>query len=122
MAEVYAPPVGVGSVPRLRDFMSDGKFDSKGMKEAEEKWKNELRTWCKKNSSGRKYVGEIIQEPVADGYAQYMVFSLRPLILIHLPIGDSYQFRWDRRWTAADVKSMVEQRKALDKFFKQKQS
>ena len=64
-------------------------------------------------------MGEIIQQGVADGYAQYMVLSLRPLVLIHLPLGDAYQFQWDHRWTASDVKMMVDQRKKMQSLFKQ---
>ena len=119
MGKVYSPPEEIKPAPRLRDFMIDGKFNMKKMEETEEEWIDELRTWCKMNSNG-KYVGEMIREPVADGYAQYMVFSLRPLVLLHLPLGDAYQFQWDNRWTASDVKMMIEQEKKMDSLFKQK--
>lgn len=119
MGRIYSPPKDVEPAPRLKDFMVGGKFDSKKMDEAEEKWTEKLRDWCKANSPGRKYVGEIIQQGVADGYAQYMVFSLRPLVLLHLELGDSYQFQWDSRWTASDVKEMVERRKKMNSLFGQ---
>jgi len=118
MGKIYAPPKEVGPAPRLRDFMGENKFDIDGMDKAEEEWTDKLRTWCKTESNS-KYVGEIVQQGVADGYAQYMVFSLKPLVLIHLPLGDSWQFQWAHRWTASDVKMMVEQRKKMDSLFKQ---
>lgn len=116
MGKIYAPPKEVGPAPRLRDFMDNGKFDSKKMDKAEEEWKDKLRTWCKTHSNG-EYVGELIQEPVADGYAQYMVFRLRPLALIHLPLGDGYQFQWAHRWTASDIKEMVERERRMRELF-----
>jgi hypothetical protein len=119
MGKIYAPPKEIKPAPRLRDFMVKGRFDSKKMDEAEEKWIDELRTWCKTESNS-KYVGEVIRQGVADGYAQYMVYSLRPLVLIHLSLGDGYQFQWAHRWTASDIKTMVDQRKKMESFlFKQ---
>jgi hypothetical protein len=117
MGKIYAPPKKVGPAPELRDFMINGRFDSEKMDEAEEKWINELKLWCAIHSSG-KYVGEVIRQGVADGYAQYMVYSLRPLELIHLPLGDGYQFQWAHRWTAADVKSMIDREKKMQSLFK----
>ena len=119
MGKIYAPPKEVEPAPKMRDFMIDGKFDSIKMDEAEEKWVDKLRDWCKKNSSERKYVGEIIQQGVADGYAQYMVRSLRPLVLLHLSLGDGYQFQWAHRWTVSDIKMMIDQEKKMQSSFKQ---
>jgi len=118
MGKIYDPPKEIKPTPELRDFRVDGKFDSKKMDEAEEKWIGELRTWCKANSNG-EYVGEVVHQGVADGYAQYMVYSLKPLELIHIPLGDSYQFQWAHRWTASDIKMMIEQRKKMKSMFKQ---
>lgn len=118
MGKIYSPPEDIGPAPRMKDFMVDGKFDGKKMEEDEEKWTEKLRDWCKMNSSG-KYVGEIVQQGVADGYAQYMVLSLRPLALIHLALGDGYQFQWAHRWTASDVKEMIDQRKKMASLFGQ---
>lgn len=82
----------------------------------EAEWLEKLSQWCKTHGSG-EYAGEIVRDQVADGYAQYMVFSLRPLRLIHIPLLDGYQSRWAHRWTVADVKQMVEQRRAMDALF-----
>lgn len=119
MGKIYSPPKDVEPVPGWADFEVDGKFDMKKMEEVEKEWTEKLRDWCKANSPGRKYVGEIIRQHVADGYAQYMVFSLRPLVLLHLELGDAYQFQWDHRWTVSDVKGMVEYGKRMDSLFGQ---
>ena len=118
MGKIYAPPKEIEPAPRLRDFMIDGRFDSKKMDEAEEEWTDKLRDWCKKDSSD-KYVGEIIRQGVADGCAQYMILSLRPLVLLHLPLGDGYQFQWAHRWTVSDIKMMIDQEKKMQSSFKQ---
>jgi len=85
----------------------------------EEEWLEKLSQWCKTHGSG-KYGGQIVRDGVADGYAQYMVFSLRPLQLIHIPLGDAWQSRWAHRWTAADIKQMVERERALAELFSRK--
>lgn len=119
MGKIYAPPKELEeTAPRLKDFIIEGKYDADGMDKAEEKWIDELRTWCKTESNGN-YVGEVVRQGVADGYAQYMVYSLKPLVLIHLPLGDAYDFQWAHRWTASDVKMMVEQEKKMQSLFGQ---
>jgi len=118
MGKIYAPPKDIGPAPGWKDFEVDGKFNMKKMEEVEKEWTDKLRTWCKMNSNS-KYVGEVIQEGVADGYAQYMVFNLRPLELIHLSLGDAYQFQWAHRWTASDVKMMIERQKKMQSLFGQ---
>lgn len=119
MGKIYSAPEDIGPVPEMSDFMVDGKFSMNRLEEVEERWTKKLRDWCKANSPGHKYVGEIIRQGVADGYAQYMVLSLRPLALIHLPLGDAYQFQWAHRWTASDVKEMIEQEKRMQILLKQ---
>lgn len=36
-------------------------------------------------------IGKVVQYPIADGYAQYMVVKEKPLQLVHLSVGDGYQ-------------------------------
>lgn len=106
MGKIYSPPKDIGNPPSFRDYLIDGRYDSKGMQKAEEEWEEKLRTWCKKNSND-DLAGEIVKEPVADGQAMYMVFTTKPVKLIHLPFGDAYEFQWAHRWTGSDIKSMV---------------
>lgn len=113
MATIYAPPLEM-PVPQL-----DLSLSIPERLKAEERWIERVRKWVKRNGSG-EYAGKTIRDQVADGYAMYMVFSLRPLILIHLPLGDAYQSRWDHRWTASDVKQMVEREQTLHELFSKK--
>jgi hypothetical protein len=58
-----------------------------------------------------------VRRPAADGYATYMVASLSPVILIHLPIGDGYHFDMATRWNAKDIKSMIDREKEFRNIF-----
>ncbi len=59
----------------------------------EEKHMADLKAWLKKVGYTGKHTGEILKEPVADGYALYMVADGPKFCLIHLPYGDAYQSR-----------------------------
>lgn len=64
-------------------------------------------------------VGEVVSFPYADGAAFYMVASLRPVALIHLPIGDAWRLpdAHERGLTAKDLRKHVESAKALSQIF-----
>lgn len=111
MAKIYTPPRVVGPPPEW-DFSDSYEEDQRKEKE----WTDKLAAWCRTQNSG-EFVGEIIREPVADGYAEYMVLSMKPLKLIHLPTGDAYQSRWAHRWTAGDVKKMIQAEHRLASLF-----
>lgn len=113
MAQIYSPPPECLDPPSWDINLTHGENCI-----AEEEWIENLRAWViaefgKKND----YIGEIVQEGVGDGYAQYMVASLRPLKLIHLPVGDAWNFRWAHKWNATDVKQMVDGQIAMRKLF-----
>jgi hypothetical protein len=112
MGTIYRPPKEVGECPKTMDFFTDKKFDRDSLYKAEGKWIDKLREWCKQNSDD-VLAGEVIKEPVADGYAVYMILSTKPVRLIHLPLGDAWESRWAHRWTAGDVKMMLAQERRL---------
>jgi hypothetical protein len=64
-----------------------------------------------------EHVGEIIDFPVADGKAMYMVFDLKPVRLIHLPIDDAWTFQYVHLLTKKEVLEKIAQRKALNEMF-----
>jgi len=116
MAKIYSIPEEFEAT--IPQFETSTTLDDRVKREKE--WLNELRGWIHANVSNGKYSGEIVRDGVADGYAQYMIISLRPLELMHLPLVDGYQSRWAHRWTAADVKRMVEREKSLRELFSKK--
>ena len=61
----------------------------------EELHRESIRQWLHENGYTGKNSGELFQEPIADGYAQYMlvegaVGSGVRSFLLHLPYGDAY--------------------------------
>ena len=106
MGKVYAPPVEI----------KHPEFTAKDYFKAEENYINAVVAWAKQHGKG-KLAGEVIQFPVADGYAQYVVFSTTPVALIHLPIGDAWQYQYANRLTASDIKEKVRQSQAMAKLF-----
>lgn len=80
-----------------------------------------LRKELRKECDG-EYVGEIVRFGVADGYAQYMIKKERPLQLIWLIDGDSYQIHPDmiRGLTLDSVKRRIEADRKLMKFLEER--
>lgn len=67
-----------------------------------------------------KNIGEVLRFPVADGYAMYMVASMRPLELVHLPLGDCWEFEYVHLLNAKEVEERIESHKILEELFKKK--
>jgi len=110
-ATIYSGVEGID--PPEIDFSN---YNHKKYEEATDKYIEQVKEFCRKNSKG-KNVGEIIKFGVADGYARYMVHSLRPLELIHLPLDDAYQSEFAELLTIKKVNEMVEREKVLKKLF-----
>ncbi len=109
MATIYSPPEAIKR-PEF-DFQN---FDSY-LKKCDDYRKN-LKSFLQRRKNG-KNVGEIIRFPVADGNAEYMVASMRPLELVHIPLGDAWQFQYANRLTAQDVQDKIDQQKAMKELF-----
>jgi len=100
------------------------KFDFRNLKasrEAEEAYVNSIREWAKKNSKD-ELAGETIYIPHADGKAAYVVFSTKPVKLIHLPIGDAWDAPLAHRMTGKDIKEHVARDKYWAEFVKNKRN
>ncbi len=82
-------------------------FNYKTWREDEKKYREEVRAFCIKHSKG-KNVGETIRFQHADGYAEYMVFSMKPLKLIHLNVGDAWDSPYAELVTPKKVDEMIE--------------
>ena len=110
MAKIYAPPKEVGPVP---DLDIGGKTVEDILKPQNE-WLKKLKKIIKTRYSNDPLAGEEIAFPVADGHARYMVISTKPVQLVHLPVGDAWEFQYVHRLTAKDVKEQIRRQKALD--------
>lgn len=109
MGKIYSPPSSV-KVPEF-NWKSVGTYKNEC-----EKFVNALKEFCIKRKNA-EHIGEVISFPVADGVAQYMVASLSPVELIHLPLWDAYQFDYANRLTKIDIIEKINQKKALDELF-----
>lgn len=109
MAKIYASPLEV-KVPEFN--WEDIEQYNKDC----ETYKENLKAFLRKRNSG-KTVGEVLRFQVADGYAEYMVASLKPVELVHLPLMDGYQSETAELMTAESIKNKIENQKRLNKLF-----
>lgn len=111
MATIFNSPDQV-KVPEL-DFKNFEQYQKDCVK-----YKEELKAWLHKNGYNGKNVGEIIQFPVADGYAEYMVASMKPVKLVHLPLMDAWHFEYAHLMTAKEVQAKIDGQNRLKELFK----
>jgi hypothetical protein len=116
MAKVYAPPKEVGNLPQI-----GYPFDPTAYEAACQAYRQAVIAWVKEKGSG-SVRGSVIRFQVADGYAEYVVYSLKPVVLIHLPLGDAWQFRYAHLLTAAAVMEEVKRHQAFEKLWSAKKS
>jgi len=107
MAKIYSAPRG----------FSFPSYSKPNWKEEAETVLGDLKNWCIARRN-QEYVGETIKFQVADGYAQYMICSMKPLELIHLDILDGYEFEYVHLLKAKDVKEKVDKQKAFELMWK----
>lgn len=112
MAKIYNTPSAI-KVPEM-DFSN---FNIDKYNQECNKFKEDLKKLVQKRKPNGECVGEIIQFPVADGYAEYMIASIKPVELIHLPLSDAWHFQYANRITASDIKAQIKLQKALIKIF-----
>lgn len=77
------------------------------MKDCEE-YVEKVKNFCK-TTYGKtcKEAGREVQFPVGDGHARYIIATLRPVKLIHLDIGDQWEFPYINRLTATDIRNRI---------------
>ena len=52
---------------------------------------------------------------MADGQAQYMVASMQPLELVHVPLNDAYEFEYAYLLTTKEVQQKIDQNKFVER-------
>ena len=113
MAKVFLLPSGF-EAPEF-DWQDIDKYQ-KDCAEHTEK----IKQWCLNRNPTQKNVGEVIRFQVADGYAEYMVASTKPVELIHLPYMDGYQSETAPLMTAKAIQDKIDQALAMAKLFSKK--
>jgi len=90
--------------------------DIEAWRKDEERYIEEIKQSCLKANKG-KYIGEILYFPVGDGNAMYMVMTDNPFRLVHLELGDCWEFQYIDRLTPQDIIEKIEQQKAMAELF-----
>jgi len=112
MGRIYRAPAAIGDPPPF-----DPKVPYAVHEQQEREWVKRIAEWAKQNGSGPE-AGAEIALPYADGHARYIVLSLRPSVkLIHLAVGDAWDYPYIERLTAADIRRQLERRAAFAKLF-----
>ena len=102
-ATIFRAPTSVGPPPAItinpwREYQ----------RQADE-WAESIAVEARKNGTS-KYLGRIYRTPIADGYAEYIVWRTSPLHLIHLETGDAWHMSaiHARGLRLADVKAEID--------------
>lgn len=110
--KVYAAPAGITLTPDYSNYNREAE------QKKEEAYKAEIKKWLTENGYNGPLTGEVASFGVADGYAQYMLGDKgRSGILIHLDIGDGYQFPYVERLTKADIVQSINRDKNMRAIF-----
>jgi hypothetical protein len=113
-AKIYSPPKHIKK-PEFNWKDVDGSLKS------EDDYIKKLSNWCKQEyapTQDKKYIGETIKFPVADSHALYMVASLKPLELLHVPVGDEWTYRDADLQTVQRVKQSIDADRKWNEFAK----
>jgi hypothetical protein len=111
-ATIYSTPKYI----KVPDFDINDRASSRAREDA---FMASLRKFCTNSNKG-KYIGKEVRIQYADGYARYMVYSLKPLQLIHIPLGDAWDTPLADLLTVKAVKENIDAREALAKIFSKK--
>jgi hypothetical protein len=106
----------MGKVYSTPSHIKRPAFDIKNWRANEEAQIKQVKDWVKQNSTD-KYAGEELNIPHADGQACYIVFSLKPVKLVHLEIGDCWDAPLAHRMTAKDIVTQIEGQKRIKALF-----
>ncbi len=119
MAKVYSAPIPAPEFSEYEDH--NGRIDFNKMNEVDSAYFARLTELAKANGPG-DLVGEVLRFPHADGYAVYMVWTQKPLSLIHLSLHDGYAIAeaHERGLKLSDVRAQVNRDKRLAELFGRK--
>jgi len=93
-------------------------YNHKKAEADEKKHTNKLKKHLIKLGYDKPLTGEILRDPVADGYALYMVADAgRNWGLVHLPYGDAYHSTDVEFLPKAEVKKRIQSQKKIADLF-----
>lgn len=92
-------------------------YDSAAESAREAKHVEDLKSWIRENGWAGERTGEILREPHADGYANYMYADGSKPVLVHLPYGDGWNSPNVAHLPKKEVLARLDRQKALTKLF-----
>lgn len=113
MAKVYSAPKEISSP--VFDYENYDQSQAN-----EKQYVDRVKEFARKTSSDKIYAGEEIAIPHADGKAVYIVLTSKPVVLIHLEIGDCWDAPLAHRLLTKDIVQMVASGKQFAKLFGRK--
>lgn len=114
MAKIYSAPKGFEA--------PETDFDN--WQTQEKAYLERLAAEARRNTPNNDLVGEVVRFPMADSHAEYMVWSTKPLALIHLAIGDAWQIpaAHARGLNVSDIRQNVELARRWTALFAEKRA
>ena len=101
--KIYSAPKEI-KIPQI-DYMN---YNQNDVEQNETSYINQLKEYLLQKGYKGKNFGEIINFQVADSYAEYMVLSMKPLQLMHLPLNDGYHYQYIERLTVNDIQKKID--------------
>ena len=105
MATIYSAPPGFDPPTITSDDYKERRWEA-----IESEYMERLAKEARRLSPHNALIGKVIRFPIADGYAQYMVWRTKPLQLVHLDLGDGWSIpdAHAHGLRLADVSTMIE--------------
>lgn len=115
--KVYALPNELMETVPEHDYLNTNPEDWFA---AEREHCEQICEWLRENGYRGKNTGRILQMPVADGYARYMVAEGSRSFLLYLPYGDGYDDPNVEFLPKKEVIKRIDERDRINKLFESK--
>lgn len=97
----------MGKIYGIPEEIKTPECFSENWKKDEELFIAELRKFLTDNGHTGTNAGTIVSFPYADGQARYMIISMKPMQMFHLPLGDAWDYPYVDRLTAKDIQERL---------------
>lgn len=82
-----------------------------------EEYKKEVERVIRATFKSTPDTGTIIRFGVADGYAEYMIISVKDATMVHLEHADAYRFQFDYKLGSSEIKNQLKMERSFKKLF-----
>jgi len=117
MVKVYSTPDKEIPLPKP-DY---SKYDREKEQAAEDKYKADLVKYLNEKGFKEPETGYILKFQVGDGYAEYMVVSVTKPAVLHITLGDAWEYginRFSKKGFADEIKAQKNWEAAVERMTK----